>query len=94
MALADKYYTIGVLGKSFGVIELMAHQAKWELRDLAKASGLPKGTLQRILLTLCELGFVSQDGKAGSSRFHSSSSLMESEPGRVEKECKIGRAHV
>ena len=53
MALADKYYTIGVLGKSFGVIELMAHQAKWELRDLAKASGLPKGTLQRILLTLC-----------------------------------------
>ena len=48
MALADKYYTIGVLGKSFGVIELMAHQAKWELRDLAKASGLPKGTLQRI----------------------------------------------
>ena len=33
MALADKYYTIGVLGKSFGVIELMAHQAKWELRD-------------------------------------------------------------
>ena len=24
MALADKYYTIGVLGKSFGVIELMA----------------------------------------------------------------------
>lgn len=51
MALADKYYTIGVLGKSFGVIELMAHQAKWELRDLAKASGLPKGTLQRILLT-------------------------------------------
>ena len=65
MALADKYYTIGVLGKSFGVIELMAHQAKWELRDLAKASGLPKGTLQRILLTLCELGFVSQDGKGG-----------------------------
>lgn len=34
-------------------------------RDLAKASGLPKGTLQRILLTLCELGFVSQDGKGG-----------------------------
>ena len=65
MALADKYYTIGVLGKSFGVIELMAHQGKWELRDLAKASGLPKGTLQRILLTLCELGFVSQDGKGG-----------------------------
>ena len=65
MALADKYYTIGVLGKSFGVIELMAHQAKWELRYLAKASGLPKGTLQRILLTLCELGFVSQDGKGG-----------------------------
>ena len=66
MALAEKYYTIGVLGKSFGVIELMAHQAKWELRDLAKASGLPKGTLQRILLTLCELGFVAQDGRGGS----------------------------
>lgn len=65
MALEEKYYTIGVLAKAFGVIELMAHQAKWELRDLAKASGLPKGTLQRILLSLCELGFVTQDGKGG-----------------------------
>ncbi|MFQ8736560.1 MAG: hypothetical protein ACLSAH_11590 [Bilophila wadsworthia] len=46
------------------MIELMAHQAKWELRDLAKASA-SQGTLQRILLTLCELGFVSQDGKGG-----------------------------
>ncbi len=43
MALADKYYTIGVLGKSFGVIELMAHQAKWELRDLAKSLWPPQG---------------------------------------------------
>lgn len=65
MALADKYYTIGVLGKSFGVIELMAHQVKWEFRDFAKAFGPPKGTPQRILLTLCELGLMSQDGKGG-----------------------------
>ena len=39
MALADKYYTIGVLGKSFGVIELMAHQAKWEPKPLASPRG-------------------------------------------------------
>ena len=51
MALADKYYTINFSSKSFGVIELMAHQAKWRLRDLAKPLASQR-TLQRILLTL------------------------------------------
>ncbi|MDO5537344.1 MAG: IclR family transcriptional regulator [Desulfovibrionaceae bacterium] len=65
MALSEKYYNIGVLGKAFGVIELMSHQAKWELKELARTTGLPKGTLQRILYTLCELGYVSQEKKGG-----------------------------
>lgn len=56
-----KYYTIGSLTKAFSVIDIMSNEAKWELGRLAKASGLPKGTLQRILLTLVELGFVSRN---------------------------------
>ena len=43
MALADKYYTIGVLGKSFGVIELMAHQANGSFVILPKPLASPRG---------------------------------------------------
>ena len=60
-----KAYNIGVLGKAFKIVELMSHQAKWELQELARASELPKGTLQRILVTLCGLGYVSHEGKGG-----------------------------
>lgn len=63
MALADKYYTIGVLGKSFGVIELMAHQAKWELRDLAKPLASPRDAAT--YFADLRTRFVSQDGKGG-----------------------------
>ena len=52
----QKYYTISSLAKTFSVIELMTHKSLWDLRELAKVSALPKGTLQRILLTLEELG--------------------------------------
>lgn len=62
---AEMYYNIGVLGKTFKVIELMTHQSKWELRELAQMTSLPKGTLQRILLNLCEMGYVSQNKKGG-----------------------------
>lgn len=65
MANESKYYTIGALGKAFAVIELMAHKAKWELGELCKMCGLPKGTLQRTLLTLDELGYVRQEFKGG-----------------------------
>ncbi len=58
-------YNIGVLGKAFRIVELMSHQAKWELQELTKASGLPKGTLQRILLTLCSLGYVAHESRGG-----------------------------
>ncbi len=61
----DKYYTINSLAKAFDVIELMSCKDSWRLHEIALASKLPKGTLQRILLTLCELGFVTQEGKGG-----------------------------
>ncbi|MCR5170700.1 MAG: IclR family transcriptional regulator [Desulfovibrio sp.] len=55
------YFTISVLVKAFQVIDIMAREAKWELGTLTKESGLPKGTLQRILLTLTELGYVARE---------------------------------
>lgn len=61
----QKYYTISSLEKTFSVIELMTHKALWDLRELAKVSSLPKGTLQRILLTLEELGYVRQEHRGG-----------------------------
>ena len=61
----QKYYTISSIEKAFSVIELMTHKALWDLRELAKISGLPKGTLQRILLTLEELGYVRQEHRGG-----------------------------
>ncbi len=61
----QKYYTISSLAKTFSVIELMTHKSLWDLRELAKVSALPKGTLQRILLTLEELGYVRQEHRGG-----------------------------
>lgn len=60
-AKTKNYYTVGVLGKAFSVIEIMSRESKWELGRLATTVGIPKGTLQRILLTLVELGYVSRD---------------------------------
>lgn len=56
-----KYYTVGVLTKAFSVIEIMSRESKWELGRLAASAGMPKGTLQRILLTMVELGYVSRN---------------------------------
>ncbi len=58
------YFTIQVLVKAFHVIDIMAREARWEFATLARECGLPKGTLQRILLTLADLGYVSRE-KAG-----------------------------
>ena len=59
------YYTIAALAKAFGIIETMACKGQWKLKELADMSKLPKGTLQRILLTLCELGYVQQSREGG-----------------------------
>ncbi len=61
----QKYYTISSLEKAFSVIELMTHKTHWDLRELASISDLPKGTLQRILLTLMEMGYVRQKNRGG-----------------------------
>jgi len=57
---------IGVLVKSFRVLETMADMGEpAPLRDIAKATDLPKGTLFRVLQTLCALGYVSQIETSG-----------------------------
>lgn len=57
---------IGVLIKAFGVLETMAEMnAPAPLREIAAASGLPKGTLFRVLQTLSGLGYVAQIETSG-----------------------------
>lgn len=57
---------IGVLVKAFRVLETMADMGEpAPLRDIAKATGLPKGTLFRVLQTLCVLGYISQIEASG-----------------------------
>lgn len=53
--------TVGVLVKAFHVLEAMAEIGEpAPLRQIAVATGLPKGTLFRILQTLGALGYVNQ----------------------------------
>jgi DNA-binding IclR family transcriptional regulator len=57
---------IGVLVKAFRVLETMADMGEpAPLRDIAKATDLPKGTLFRVLQTLCSLGYISQIEASG-----------------------------
>lgn len=53
--------TVGVLVKAFHTLEAMAEIGEpAPLRQIASATGLPKGTLFRILQTLSALGYVNQ----------------------------------
>lgn len=65
MAAKDNYYTIQSIGKTFEVIEAMSLQPEWELAELSRHTGLPKTTVHRFLLTLEELGYVSQRKERG-----------------------------
>lgn len=58
--------TIGVLAKAFHTLEVIAEVGEpMPLRDIAKATGLPKGTLFRILQTLTTLGYAAQEQANG-----------------------------
>ncbi|NDV00269.1 IclR family transcriptional regulator [Pseudoroseicyclus tamaricis] len=58
--------TIGVLVKAFRALEVVAEIGEpMPLRDIAKATGLPKGTLFRILQTLTTLGYAAQVEETG-----------------------------
>jgi len=65
MTQNDKYYVIRSLEKAFFVIEIMATRKSWELKELSAACSMPKGTLQRILRTFEDLGYVRQIGRGG-----------------------------
>jgi len=57
----DDSGAIAVLAKAFHVLETMADMAgPAPLREIAKATALPKGTLFRILQTMVGLGYVGQ----------------------------------
>lgn len=65
MLQKDKYYTMLSLGKALLVIETMATDSDWKLKTLSDACSIPKGTLQRILRTLEDLGYVRQIERGG-----------------------------
>lgn len=53
-----------VVGKTFRVVEAMAHaQSRVRLSDLSRQLKQPKATVFRILYTLGELGYVRQDSR-------------------------------
>jgi len=61
----DKYYMMRSLEKALFVIETMATRSNWKLKTLNEVCSIPKGTLQRILRTLEELGYVRQIERGG-----------------------------
>ena len=61
MTTGKKYYTVKVLDKALAVIDTMSREPHWELERLAAATGLPKASLQRILLTLADRGYVGHE---------------------------------
>lgn len=65
MSQNDKYYMMRSLEKALFVIETMATKSDWKLKTLSAACSIPKGTLQRILRTLEELGYVRQLERGG-----------------------------
>lgn len=65
MSQNDKYYTMRSLEKALFVIETMATKSDWKLKTLSDICSIPKGTLQRILRTLEDLGYVRQVERGG-----------------------------
>lgn len=65
MSQNEKYYSVRSLEKAFFVIETMATRKNWELKELSLACSMPKGTLQRILRTFEDLGYVRQLERGG-----------------------------
>lgn len=59
----QKYYEIGSIVKVFKIIEILVTESEFEVRELCKLSELPKTTVHRMLLTLQDLGYVSQNPK-------------------------------
>jgi len=59
----QKYYEIGSIVKVFKLIEILVTEREFEVRELCKLCELPKTTVHRMLLTLQDLGYVSQSPK-------------------------------
>jgi IclR family acetate operon transcriptional repressor len=52
------------ISRAFAILELIAEQGGVAgLTDLTKASGMPLGTIHRMVRTLVDLGYLQQDGK-------------------------------
>lgn len=60
-----KYYTIGSVRKVCTMLEMLSQKKSWKLVTLQKAMNLPKTTVHRMLLTLEDEGFVTQERHGG-----------------------------
>jgi IclR family transcriptional regulator, KDG regulon repressor len=61
----SRYYRIGSLEKGIRIIELLSHQGTLTLSEVAAKLKLDRSVCHRHLLTLRDLGWVSQQGGAG-----------------------------
>jgi IclR family transcriptional regulator, pca regulon regulatory protein len=56
-------YFVQALARGLAAIEVFADARTLTLSDVAKRAGITRATARRLLLTLCDLGYASNDGK-------------------------------
>ena len=56
-------YFVQALARGLAAIEVFAEARSLTLSDVAKRAGITRATARRLLLTLCDLGYASSDGK-------------------------------
>ena len=71
----DNYYQVNSVIKVFKIIEALSEQPEYDLTELSRVAGMPKPTVQRMLLTLQQLGYIRQNPT--NSRYALTSRLFE-----------------
>jgi IclR family pca regulon transcriptional regulator len=61
-------YFVQTLAKGLAVIEVFSEARMMTLSDVARRTGITRAAARRLLLTMCDLGYVSTDGKYFSLR--------------------------
>jgi IclR family pca regulon transcriptional regulator len=61
-------YFVQALARGLAAIEVFSDARSLTLSDVAKRAGITRATARRLLLTLCDLGYASSDGKHFSLR--------------------------
>lgn len=85
------YYQINSIVKAFTIIEILAGQQEFDLAELSRMADLPKTTVHRMVLTLQQLGYISQNQT--NSRYALTSKLFEVGWQTMQKKSHVDIAH-